>query len=1376
LRVLLLLLAATIVLGGSASATHRFQVKRNAQSLLAQADQAEEEGQRAKAADYVWQYLGLMPRDNEALARYALLVEKQANAPREKLRVLLLCEQVLGRDDTRTDIRRVAARMAADLGLLKEGRTHLDALSTESPNDTPLLLLRARLEARGREFEAAAEAYAAVVERLPADLAVWREYLSVCRDGLKDLARAEEVVDEMIAANARSPEARAIAGRFFLGWGVAEKADEHIRLALAGEGKKDEDVLLLAAEVAGGRGQIEQARQHLRQGLQFHPRSTPLRLAAAQLEVRAKRIPEALALLVPLKRSLPEQVVYRWELGSLLADLGDTAGAGEVLTKLDGQGPERQWAYDLLSAQLLLRKRELNKARRQLEPLRSVAVPAVVGRPVDLMLAECYLALGSPDQAAHAARRVLAAIPHSQPGRALLAEALVASGKAEEAVGEYRQLAARAPGQGVRLARLLLRRQLRLPEKERNWKELEQVLDAVPAQQRQDAEVLLLRAEVLLAQGQAEQARKLAEEGRDRAPREPEAWLFLAELARRQGGAEKFLAVLDEAERRAGRRIEWTLARVRHWAVAGDDRARKQLQALPDDLDRWSQRDREQLLVPLGLALAQLGDQPRAEKLWRKIAAGQPAYLTSRVLLLEAAVDAKRAHEAKELADEIEKWEGAGEPTSCYARALFAARSGDRAALKEARWQLERAAARRPSWARLYSLQGDVEAQDGQREKAVQKYKLAIVRGETRLRVWRNLALLLFELRRYAEAAALLRRVPEQDRVSGGLEQLSAGVALVDPEEPDIKVRRKRALEVARKVAQAGKGDYRDHLWMGQLALLAGEPKEAEDALRKARQMAPEEPATWVALIALLARIDRDQARREVVEAEKALKKGRNALALVACQELVGQDSEAEKLAAQALHEQPGDPGVMAELAVFHVRNGRNAQAEKLWRQVLEPGTRAPQALLQAARRGLAVQLALKQAYPAHKEALALIEQNLEGSNAIEDRRTKALVLGMQPAQRSEAIRLFESLSPLAATTPPLMQLLLARLYEAEGQWPRARACLNALAQAEEKNPAVLRAAVWPLLRHGEVEEAGRLVEQLGEDQSPEATELRVRVLYACGKKEEALRLLDKYRADREERLPSVALVLESLGENEAAEKLLRRLAANPKQPGGLLLLAGHLARRKQTEAALRLCEQAWGRAQDETVAIMSLNVLRLCPVTDEQKHKTTEKIRAALERNRNALGLLLPLAELESKAGRYEQAMALYRRMLKVQPRNEMALNNLAFLLTLKEGKYEEALKLIEDLLEAVGPVAEALDTRGLIHLGAGRAEQAIRDFQAALRQDPAALKCFHLAQGQNAAGDRLAARAALVRARGKGLKEEAVPLLERPAFRALSKELGVP
>src|SRR5262249_24559851 len=249
---------------------------------------------------------------------------------------------------------------------------------------------------------------------------------------------------------------------------------------------------------------------------------------------------------------------------------------------------------------------------------------------------------------------------------------------------------------------------------------------------------------------------------------------------------------------------------------------------------------------------------------------------------------------------------------------------------------------------------------------------------------------------------------------------------------------------------------------------------------------------------------------------------------------------------------------------------------------------------------------------------------------------------------------------------------------------------LLALAGADEKNLQYLGHAVRALRRHGEVEEARRLVNRMDEKarQTPEGTELTAQVLHAGGKKAEAVALLLKYFGGKEERLAPVAVLLARLGEDAAAEKLFRRLAADPKRPDGLLLLARHLGRRKQVPEALRLCDGAWGKAKDEEVAVVSLDVLRSGPATAPQRAAVGGKVCAALARRPTSVGLLLCRAGLEDGAGRYDEAIGLYRRSLAVLPGNQMALNNLSCLLALKGEMHEQALVLVEQLLEAVGPV----------------------------------------------------------------------------------------
>src|SRR5262249_38566309 len=146
-KALVILLGTAAALGTGVHFLHAFQVKRNAQVLLEQADEAQQAGKPDLAADFLGQYLGLRPKDTDALARYAVLLEKITPPSKRPARahVFFLLEQVLRDDPGRDGERRLAAKVALELGLWRDARHHLDQIrDVTDPPDVELLRLRAQ--------------------------------------------------------------------------------------------------------------------------------------------------------------------------------------------------------------------------------------------------------------------------------------------------------------------------------------------------------------------------------------------------------------------------------------------------------------------------------------------------------------------------------------------------------------------------------------------------------------------------------------------------------------------------------------------------------------------------------------------------------------------------------------------------------------------------------------------------------------------------------------------------------------------------------------------------------------------------------------------------------------------------------------------------------------------------------------------------------------------------------------------------------------------------------------------------------------------------------------------------------------------------------
>jgi tetratricopeptide (TPR) repeat protein len=610
---------------------------------------------------------------------------------------------------------------------------------------------------------------------------------------------------------------------------------------------------------------------------------------------------------------------------------------------------------------------------------------------------------------------------------------------------------------------------------------------------------------------------------------------------------------------------------------------------------------------------------------------------------------------------------------------------------------------------------------------------------------------------------------------------MAAALALVSPpgaEGADADGR-EQALRLARKAAADNPKEARDHLWLGQVATAVGQTEEAEKAFRQARRLDEKNPATWVALILFLASRDAKKAEAELTAAQGKLTKEQLPPVLAVGYEALGRLQEAEERYVAMLAANPKDAALMFVAAGFYSRTGQSTKAEPWLRTLLEPQLKAPESAVNWARRELALVLANKGAYPAFREALALLEGHAKTSSREDpdDRRVKALVLAAQPAHRREAISLLEKLPVQGSGRSPIAQFILARLYERDGNWRKARATMVALLSDHGQTPLLIAEYVRGLLRHKETDEAAAWVDKLTAlaPKTFETLELRAFVLKQQGKVKEATDLVKAYASEKGAPLDAAALLLDRLGQADEAEALFRSFVATSKQPAATLLLAQHLSRRRLPEA-LALCEEAWKTCAPEAVALTSVSILRVGQAKEEDNQRVERWLTAAITKDPRSALLPVAYAQLQDARGRYDDAIGLYRKSLEQSPQKVVALNNLAYLLAFKEGKGAEALALAQRAIDLAGPDPEMLDTRAVIYLKAGQTDRAVQDLQQALAQTPAAAMYFHLAQAQHLAKNRREAVEAFRKGVAAGLHVDGLHPLERPAFEEMAAALKIP
>jgi tetratricopeptide (TPR) repeat protein len=132
----------------------------------------------------------------------------------------------------------------------------------------------------------------------------------------------------------------------------------------------------------------------------------------------------------------------------------------------------------------------------------------------------------------------------------------------------------------------------------------------------------------------------------------------------------------------------------------------------------------------------------------------------------------------------------------------------------------------------------------------------------------------------------------------------------------------------------------------------------------------------------------------------------------------------------------------------------------------------------------------------------------------------------------------------------------------------------------------------------------------------------------------------------------------------------------------------------------------------------------------DAARDRGKQVLRASAERPGGDPQAAFLLASLESDAGNFAAAEELYRRVLKQDPHQPDAQNNLAYLLMVRGGggkpQLEEARALAAKAVERSPNTAAFHDTLARIAQKLGLREQALTSFRAALALEPANLEAL--------------------------------------------------
>lgn len=1410
---------------------HWYIVQRNAAALLYRAEQQETEKEWSAASDSLRRYLTMMPGDADARLRSAQDLDHVAVTPAEKFKVLQLFAAAVSALPNEPEPRRRHIALTYELGDYPAALEQANLLLKNSPTDAVALKYRAL--ALYSQWELKKEkslvnlrqAFESAQKATPSDETIASRLARLYRVELRhpapeERAKLADAVMDKLVETSDYAVAALVARHVFRQEFELPGADADLKWALEnaeklGDKLHDPAVFLAAGLHAQSSGDAETAIIYFRRAIEVAPDKPRAYLLLSltfrgkgDLPATVKVLDEGLAAVGG--RNLPLET----QLASVRIELTEYKAASTVLNSMQSQAAllfgreQTEWLAMILSlrAELLLGQKDYLAAipvlKRVLLLRQGGAAydeKAVADARLHMQLGVCYATLAQWDQAALAYQAAAHLQPHRAVMRLAAAEAWDNAGWLDEAARQYEEALSLddvPPKAWEAFAGALYRQQMRLSPAKREWNRVSQALNRAQTASADSASLQLLRVEYEIASGHLDLAAESLESVEAKVIEAPRLAVRLAqcyERLNRQNDADRVVAKL------AGEKAGLLSALLKCELLLRRDRGDEAEQALTSAIASLSPADQNALRYRLAVVYLYRGKRDLAQKELAAVATSASEDLRPVQLSAEMALETRDwpdVERQEQRLKEMEKVEGQSGWQFYRAQRLLgqAAKTEDTALrdnqIHEAQaleTELERL---RPYWAPTYLLKGRL-AQVGTKpddDVAIQAYSEALRLGERRIQLYQELISLLFRRHRVAEAAALIDRLRESDNVP---EELVSLAVAADVSQGNVA----RAVRLATNEVRRDPDDAFGHLRLGQLLALnlpadasakKARLEEAESELKRAQELSPRDSRVWSALLAFYHTTGQAELARQTlaqVGSEDFLSDKDKPFFLAQGYALVGDNEQAKKFYLDAIDANPDRVGVLLQAGDFFFRI-EPERAEKLLRHAMEVEPGEP-----TAARKLAALIAVRSTTDKEMdEVWQLLNANSsQGMPDVADERLRAVLLLRRGGSRArkQAQQVLESLIA-GGSEAPLDRLLLARLYEAQGEIEKAREQLETLVQKGKSDPAHLAAYADHLLRTADKDAAAatRLAQILDQLSSLEPESkffrtlgLRARWLKLADRNAEVPGLIGTFLAQplpasdtvrKTQRLLMVAGLYETLDLPAEAETCYRQ--AVEISPRAYRPLATWLARHQRPQEAIDLCAKASEEDKSSAPAVSLAAVLTVGSATSEQRTAAEPLLAQALAKHPDDRALLFGVATLRLMQHEDEDAERLLRRFLQLEPRNVPAMNNLAMLLSEQREGAAEALQLIERAMAIAGAQSELFDTKGWVLLEQKRFPEAESNFQEALAMPPDSPRYrFHLALSYSHQGKEDDAQAMLQKALAENLSSELLSPRERDELRKL-------
>ena len=1132
-RLLLVLVAVVVGTAVGGYFLRRFQITRNAGSIVKLARQRLEEGKADEALLLYRRYVELRPEDVESYGEYADLLLRRTEGSEITRRDLDAAdrtqEAAVRRDPTNDRLRARLARFDLRIGRFADAREHLGVLLSRAAEGTldtgrddgeavaeardvkltdpdALTLMLARSHLGLGEFERAAALAAGLVgydiasrsftqkPRAEAATDAYVVLAAILLEKYRDERAADAVLEQLVKARGDDHQAWLAMSRWHRQRGDLATAIKDVERALE-LAPDDAETAFAVFELAFASGNVPRAEEVAKRARELFPNDERGHRGLANLYMQQGRLDEAEQVLREGITALPT----RPQLHLLLADSqlqrNDVPAAVQTLDRVrEIVGPTSP-LLGLFEARVLLAQQRWLQAKQKLQDVR----PLVAGsddltRQVDLYLGQCAEQLGEFDEQLLAHERVLTDTPGSLPARVGAAAALMAAGKPDEALAQFEAIAAAIPPEKLPaipqiwlpLLQLRVAAQSRLPAEDRDWGRIDALMEQLQrAPEVSASQMALLRADVLLRKSEVEAAAAVLAKAAAGDPDNPQIAAARAALVLRQQGApaaREFLAALpgEVADHPAVLTIDAQIA-----ASLGPEAVREAFPRIEEQSRKLPDAVAGRLLSQLASLSLALGDRNSAERLWNEAVVKQPDDPQPRIALFDLAADSGDLTAADAAAKALVKVAGSASAQGRVARAAvgildvrkaLATRQEPGAPMPE----LSAAEKRKLDDARNLLIEAENERPGWSRIQSMFA-EIDGLKGDVPGAIER----LQKSVGMGATNPAVVRQLVSLLYATNRIEEARQALAALGPEtagmdriSAEVEMRAGKldeAVALAERAVAADSQNADELLWLGQLLERAGKRDQAVAVVERAIAAGPERPETWLTLFALqLAQGKRRAAEQTLDRSSNKLVDPQRGLALAQGNEMLGRLDDAERCYREAVAAAPEDLSIQRRLAEFLLRSGRlNAAREALDGIVAASAqTRIDRSTQAWARRSIAELVGDRGTFRDFQAALKTLQLNADskGQLAPEDMALKARLLGARPEPANWREGI-ETLKALARMQPLSIgqQLQLAQLEERTGRWEECRNGLISIASAPNTPPAILAMLVEKLVDHGEI-------------------------------------------------------------------------------------------------------------------------------------------------------------------------------------------------------------------------------------------------------------------------------------------------------------------